>query len=355
MADSCVGEGFSEELTCPLCLDSWKDPVEMVPCEHIFCKGCAKILKNCPVCRRSIEGQRAPNRTLVNMALQVRVKCRVCCWTGKREESLNHKCGPPSQNPSNYGSAAASFSEGSTPQVWQDHLMVPQQGTSNWGGFGAPGFPPPSTQQGPHRFSGGAPMYAAPPPQPSSGFYSQPPHGGGRVPQRRYQTIVPTGNRPWMLYGIDQQEYDQIVSLFIFFDDDDSGQLDKGEVSRLAHWLNFARTPQEVDRIFADMDSNGSGSLSLAEFLTWLKYNKPNPEALYGLTQSQYNTIMMQFHTHDSNHDGALDESEFCRLVLHLGDVRDPQGARELFRQIDTNGDRSIDLHEFLRFRSGRR
>lgn len=351
MSGCCVGEDFSEELMCALCLDSWKEPVEMVPCGHIFCKECASILKSCPVCRGSIEGQRTPNRTLVNLALSVRVKCRTCGWKGTREESLHHKCGAPSYSDI--------FDQASKPQSAVSGHSAPDPTAAP---FGVPNYPSsntfaawqqqPSPQQQPQGSYGGM---GYPQQQQQMGYFERPQQPPMAPPRRRYQTIEPSGSRPWMLYGIDQQEYDQIVSLFVFFDDDDSGQLDKNEVSRLARWLNFARTPQEVDAIFADMDSDGSGSLSLGEFLTWLKYNKPNPEALYGLTQSQYNTIMMQFHTYDSNQDGLLEEPEFCRLVLGLGDARDTAGAQRLFRMIDTNGDHSIDLHEFLRFRAGRR
>ncbi|TPP44940.1 EF-hand domain pair family protein [Leishmania donovani] len=296
MANLCLGEDFSEELTCAVCLDSWKDPVELMPCGHIFCKACATGLKECPVCRDPIRSTKAPNRTLVNMALQIRVK-------------------PP---PAPASSSSAAY----------DYRAPVPSACANYGDYTAP----PNLED---FWTSGAPA----PPATAPG---------------RPRVIEPTGPRPWTLYGLDQSEYDQIVSLFVFFDDNESGNLEPNEVTRLARWLNFANTPQDVKRIFDDMDVDRSGKLSLGEFLTWLRYNKPNPQALYGLTQSQYNTIMMQFHTYDKNQDGCLEMNEFSRLVQNLGDVRDAVTAQRLFQMIDQDRDGVISLHEFLRFRSGK-
>ncbi|CAJ1008971.1 Secreted protein acidic and rich in cysteine Ca binding region/EF-hand domain pair [Leishmania naiffi] len=102
------------------------------------------------------------------------------------------------------------------------------------------------------------------------------------------------------------------------------------------------------------MDFDHSGRLSLGEFLTWLRHNKPNPKTLYGLTQSQYNTIMMQFRMYDTNQDGCLEMAEFTRLVQNLGDVRDTATAQRLFQMIDRDRDGAISLHEFLIFRAGK-
>ncbi|CBZ27467.1 conserved hypothetical protein [Leishmania mexicana MHOM/GT/2001/U1103] len=394
MANLCIGEDFSEELTCAVCLDSWKDPVELMPCGHIFCKACATDLKECPVCRDSVRSTKAPNRTLVNMALQIQVKCRRCQWKGTREQGMTHVCGKasssspkqpsspswitkskaqlhptaaqfpsPYRQESSYSGSASSPAQTQQPKqnypdLWERGAptQLPQQsaGYSTSCGNAYSGAAP-SPSGGNAGSQGGYPTTNNYSNQSGAGYYGyhQQPQPSCSL-QSRYRVIEPTGPRPWTLYGLDQSEYDQIVSLFIFFDDNESGNLEPDEVTRLARWLNFANTPQDVKRIFDDMDFDRSGKLSLGEFLTWLRYNKPNPQALYGLTQSQYNTIMMQFHTYDTNQDGCLEMNEFSRLVQNLGDVRDAVTAQRLFQIIDQDRDGVISLHEFLRFRAGK-
>jgi Ca2+-binding EF-hand superfamily protein len=400
MANLCVGQDFSEELTCAVCLDSWKDPIELSPCGHIFCRECASGLKECPVCREKIESSSQPNRTLVNMALQIRVKCMRCGWQGTREQGMRHVCGSGPSSSTEAGRPSSIKppeppqhpSAANTSSPYAPYSYPPNQPTSGGGYSGYPPRPanssdlwqsgaPTHTPSPPNNYQGGyqgsySPPYPCAAPPPSNNYspnYSPNPanSGGyqgypGYLPQgqqqppapsrgsRRYEVIEPTGNYPWTLYNLGQNEYDQIVSLFVFFDEDDSGSLDRNEVARLARWLNFANTPQDVQRIFDDMDADHSGSLSLGEFLSWLRYNKPNPQALYGLTQSQYNTIMMQFHTYDTNQDGCLEMNEFTRLVLNLRDVKDDATARRLFQMIDRDRDGAINLHEFLTFRAGK-
>lgn len=158
--------------------------------------------------------------------------------------------------------------------------------------------------------------------------------------------------RPWELYALAQEEYDQIVAIFMTFDEDDSGELDRSELEKLARWLNFAQQPGEIDKMFRDMDTDHSGSLTLEEFCTWHKYHKPDPQSLYGMRQSDYNVVLMQFRSYDSNHDGALSLPEFQRLCQQMQYYRSPQEAAQVFGQIDLDRSGTVDLHEFLTYRS---
>jgi Ca2+-binding EF-hand superfamily protein len=155
-----------------------------------------------------------------------------------------------------------------------------------------------------------------------------------------------------LLYDLSQEAYDQIVSIFMTFDEDDSGRLDRKELAKLAKWLNYAQQPGDIDRIFAEMDSQRTGSLTLDDFCTWLKYHRPNPERLYGLSQTEYNTVMMQFHVYDTNGDGELNEDEFVRLCTSLRYYPNETEARVVFRRIDIDRNGTVDLNEFLVFRA---
>lgn len=251
---------------------------------------------------------------------------------------------------------------GFAPVSWQPNPVAavppPQQqqqqfARPNTGGYYAPAYVPP---QPPQAYQPQQQPQPQPPPMGGSaggGFQpSYSPHPGTSA-ARQYKTIEPSGPRPWTNYGLSQDEYDQIVSLFIYFDEDESGFLDRTEVSRLALSLNFASSPEKVDEIFQSMAVTGNGILSMGELLTWLKYNRPNSQALYGLTQQQYNTIMMQFHTYDGNRDGSLGRDEFCNMVLNLREVSDRTAAQRLFDHIDRTGTGGINLTQFLRFRAG--
>uniref|UniRef100_A0A8D0C0T4 Zinc finger protein RFP-like n=1 Tax=Salvator merianae TaxID=96440 RepID=A0A8D0C0T4_SALMN len=71
--------GLSEEATCSVCLDYFKDPVMIPECGHNLCRGCLDQCcgeaaeGTCPQCRLTFRrGNIGPNRQLANMVEMVR-------------------------------------------------------------------------------------------------------------------------------------------------------------------------------------------------------------------------------------------------------------------------------------------
>uniref|UniRef100_A0A674JEN4 RING-type domain-containing protein n=1 Tax=Terrapene triunguis TaxID=2587831 RepID=A0A674JEN4_9SAUR len=63
---------LQDELTCPICLDYFKDPVSL-DCDHNFCRACITqcwggIPVSCPQCRETVQERNLRlNRQLANM------------------------------------------------------------------------------------------------------------------------------------------------------------------------------------------------------------------------------------------------------------------------------------------------
>uniref|UniRef100_A0A8D0BNN1 RING-type E3 ubiquitin transferase n=1 Tax=Salvator merianae TaxID=96440 RepID=A0A8D0BNN1_SALMN len=103
MATGNLIKNFSDEATCSLCLEYFKDPVS-VDCGHNFCQVCiTRCLKkpkpSCPQCRQTVsQGNFRPNRQLANLVelikklqqeKQEEEKREVC---GKHQEPLKIFC-----------------------------------------------------------------------------------------------------------------------------------------------------------------------------------------------------------------------------------------------------------------------
>eukprot|EP01065_Artemidia_motanka_P032920 TRINITY_DN398_c0_g1_i1.p1 TRINITY_DN398_c0_g1~~TRINITY_DN398_c0_g1_i1.p1 ORF type:complete len:333 (+),score=116.05 TRINITY_DN398_c0_g1_i1:64-1062(+) len=160
----------------------------------------------------------------------------------------------------------------------------------------------------------------------------------------------PRQQPPWQKYGLSQTDYDYICALFINFDDDDGGTLDKLELTRLATWLNYPHSPADIDEMFREMDSDGNGELDMDEFLQYYQRRRPDPTKLYGLTREVYNNVLFQFHTFDADRNGCLDQAEFHQLATKLGISSSRQNTQRIFAAIDLDRNGSVDLHEFLMF-----
>ncbi|KAM4732083.1 zinc-binding protein A33-like isoform 2-T2 [Anableps anableps] len=79
MAESSALEELQSELTCPVCLELFRDPV-ILECGHHFCQVCiiqcweakADELSSCPKCRKSCARKLRPNSLLCNVVDSVR-------------------------------------------------------------------------------------------------------------------------------------------------------------------------------------------------------------------------------------------------------------------------------------------
>lgn len=79
MADTNAIEELQSELTCPVCLELFSDPV-ILECGHHFCQQCiiqcweakADELSSCPKCRKSSGRKLRPNSLLCNVVDSVR-------------------------------------------------------------------------------------------------------------------------------------------------------------------------------------------------------------------------------------------------------------------------------------------
>ncbi|KAJ9439576.1 Caltractin [Diplonema papillatum] len=157
-----------------------------------------------------------------------------------------------------------------------------------------------------------------------------------------------TDEEPWLKFGVSQHEYDYMTGLFISFDDDDGGTLDRAELTRLARWLNYPHQDHDIDNMFRQMDQDNSGSLSLDEFLTFYVDKRPDSKFLYGMSQREYNEVLMQFHTYDSKRSGYLNAKDFHRLMEKQGFTKSEEQSNEIFSKIDSDNNGVIDMHEFL-------
>lgn len=79
MAEASALEELQSELTCPVCLELFREPV-ILECGHHFCQLCitkcweakSDELSNCPKCRKSCARKLRPNSLLCNVVDSVR-------------------------------------------------------------------------------------------------------------------------------------------------------------------------------------------------------------------------------------------------------------------------------------------
>ena len=60
---------------CPICLDIFQDAVETPCCHNLFCEGCIRNTRSCPLCNQRIVGALRPNIPIRRLVLELSVAC----------------------------------------------------------------------------------------------------------------------------------------------------------------------------------------------------------------------------------------------------------------------------------------
>lgn len=415
---SCIADDdFDEELTCPMCLDSWRHPVELIPCGHIFCTECSlqgeEVMKQCPICRADVTTSQTPHRTLVNMALRIPVTCSLCQWKGSREASYTHNCASPADAKTVKDSKCSPSSSASPGDAEPNPVGVngtsdqqnssglstlssANEGLSFWMGTSSqPSFPHNENASSDSNRLTSTPFMNGQVCLPgfnvsdlSDFVFSEPEakgdvllspegtdsltYGFASAPDQRPSTSTPqrrpalsggdnrgvvraTGPRPWENYGMSESEYNQVTQFFDRLDKKRKGYLDLPKATRLARWLNLAQTIGQVSAFIKEVDTNEDGLLTREELLTWIKRNPSNPERRYGLSRKEYSHMMAQFHLFDKDQDGWLQLEDFCAFGMATREFRSVARAQRAFEEMDTLEGGRVDLHTFLVYRAARK
>ncbi|ORC85432.1 EF hand [Trypanosoma theileri] len=339
-------------IVCRLCGDSWDTPVELQPCGHIFCKVCLLDYKSrcpstssscdctnsnsndgksasgndnddmrgvlCPTCRCMLLGSDSPNRLLVNKSLAVNVRCSRCGWQGSREQSGRHVCEAKimEENSSlRAGENSSLGAEGKSSLRVGENISLEVGGPSSelLRNFGEVESPPASCTER----------------------------------DQVVPAIQPSGSGNWEDYGLTQEEYDQIMSVFVHFDTEGRGFLTRAQLRQLAFSLNYVNREEDIDHMLSEMGCDESGGIMFADLRKWLGSHHPNPDALYGLSQYQYTQVVLQYRSH-MNQSGLLSWEAFRELCLNNNYAENHYEAWELFRSCDRSLGGVINLHEFL-------
>lgn len=442
------GQEIDSLFLCPICQDSWADPVELVPCGDIFCQSCINaaraqhaaqpmIMENfqCPQCHTVVQSEKKPNRMLLNTVLEVEVECCYCHWRGTREASSHHECEEGKQHKAAEAAAAPTstpllqqqqqqqspdvqLSSSTAPAPSKAHAPRRVSGTASPStGSGSAAVSSPPGLRGPRRavqeiegaftvieddptstilrtraestspavsydygfgnarsssgvagiaagnslsgtgndFGGTRdavltsplnPVLPAPrsPPSSSTGPAVQPAPGSNPS----FSASASHASEPWRRYRLSQVEYDQLVGIFMMYDDG-TGRLNHQQLRDLCFCMNFVQREDDVTVIFRAMDNARKGYVSQDDFLLWLSTHRPDPSALFGLTQFEYTDAILQFRSVDPEFNGVIDANDFCAICLTNNYAKTPDEAMRFFHLCDERHTGYVSLQQYLR------
>ena len=136
-------------------------------------------------------------------------------------------------------------------------------------------------------------------------------------------------------------------SLFSKYDPDGSGSLSSSEARTfLCNDLGFG--DEEAEACLLLHDNDGSGTLSLEEFVTWArsgdKFASVTDETVY----YKVHAAVEMFKSYDKDGQGSLDSSEFALVLKDLGYCEEGVGAA--MKALDGDGNGVVSFPEFMKW-----
>lgn len=137
-----------------------------------------------------------------------------------------------------------------------------------------------------------------------------------------------------------EEQLEELQQTFRSLDRNGDGQISPQEIKEALVQQGF-QVPLALEEILKSVDSNGSGSLDYTEWIAATMDHK-----LY----MQRDVCWAAFRVFDLDGDGKITREELDK-VLNGGNVRNALGASKIdkmIKEVDTNGDGTIDFEEFF-------
>jgi centrin-1 len=149
---------------------------------------------------------------------------------------------------------------------------------------------------------------------------------------------APAGRR---VREISDEQKQEIKEAFDLFDTDGSGYIDGKELKVAMRALGFEPKKEEVQKMIADVDVDGSGRIHYEDFVKLMTVKIMN--------RDPQEEILKAFRLFASDNPNGITFKDLKRVSRELGEKMSDEELQEMIDEADRNGDGVVDEQEFLR------
>ncbi|KAI4463792.1 calcium binding protein [Holotrichia oblita] len=142
-------------------------------------------------------------------------------------------------------------------------------------------------------------------------------------------------------FELTEEQKVDIREAFDLFDTEGTGKIDTKELKVAIRALGFEPKKEEIKRMIADIDKEGSGKLSFDDFLQLMSMKMAEKDSK--------EEILKAFRLFDDDETGKISFKNLKRVAKELGENLTDEELQEMIDEADRDGDGEISQEEFLR------
>ncbi|XP_056136530.1 uncharacterized protein cetn4 [Lampris incognitus] len=138
-----------------------------------------------------------------------------------------------------------------------------------------------------------------------------------------------------------EEQKQEIREAFDLFDTECTGTLDVKELKVAMRALGFEPKKEEIKKMIADVDTEGSGKINFSEFLCMMTQKMSEKD----FTEE----ALKAFRLFDDDCTGKISFKNLKRVAKELGESMTDTELQDMINEADRDGDGEINEQEFMR------
>ncbi|KAJ3126480.1 hypothetical protein HK098_007462 [Nowakowskiella sp. JEL0407] len=163
----------------------------------------------------------------------------------------------------------------------------------------------------------------------------------GGTSYTRTTTKPSSNNSKRHAHDLTQEQKHEIREAFDLFDTTGSGTIDVKELKVAMRALGFEPKKDEIRKMIADVDKDGTGMIDFNDFLELMT-------SKMGERDSR-EEILKAFKLFDDDETGKISFKNLKRVAKELGENLTDEELQEMIDEADRDGDGEVSQEEFLR------
>ncbi|CAH1985623.1 unnamed protein product [Acanthoscelides obtectus] len=142
-------------------------------------------------------------------------------------------------------------------------------------------------------------------------------------------------------FELSEDQKNDIREAFDLFDSEGTGKIDSKDLKVAIRALGFEPKKEEIKKMIADIDKDGTGQISFDDFLQLMSMKMAEKDSK--------EEILKAFRLFDDDETGKITFKNLKRVAKELGENLTDEELQEMIDEADRDGDGEINQEDFLR------